>query len=30
MFSQLNGSQQDLTSADIQAWRQQCVQATQR
>ncbi len=29
MFSQLNGSQQDLTSADIQAWRQQCVQATQ-
>lgn len=24
MFSQLNGSQQDLTSADIQAWRQQC------
>ena len=29
MHSQLNGSQQDLTSADIQAWRQQCETAAQ-
>ena len=30
MHSQLNGSQQQLTSADIQAWQQQCVKTTQR
>ncbi len=29
MFSQLNGSQQDLTNADISAWQQQCQHTSQ-